>query len=421
MLTDGQPTKDVTLNSNLEDYDQDCTSAAETAGGYTCDSDDRKSNVSYVSTDGSSDHWDDVAQALFEIDLRPDLDDANSNEVVNNVTTYTIGFADDQVRNHPLIQQTADQGGGEFIFADNADDLRLAFESATQSIIAQSSTSAAVTFNSSTLSSQTAVYQALFNTVRWSGELKSIPLNGFTGALLTNCTAGTDNCWSAAAQLDGQSAGSRVILTYNPDDTTTPANKAGVVFNNPTDYQSLGNTTVPQALIDDLCATPVPTPIPVRLTTYDDRSGEIAANQSFISAMINYLRGDRSNEGSSGTYDFRTRTHVLGDLVNANPVYVSKPASNWPNRPPFPEPPVDITDPNPSYSAFLSANINRTGIVYAPANDGMLHGFRTTESSSGAGDAGNEVFAYIPTGTFSSSSLKGCIIWRIPLTAPFLQ
>ena len=82
--------------------------------------------------------------------------------------------------------------------------LASAFKRATNSIIEQTSTSSAVTFNSSTLSSQSAVYQALYNTARWSGELNSLPINGITGAIETGCTQGTNNCWKAAEQLDLQ-------------------------------------------------------------------------------------------------------------------------------------------------------------------------------------------------------------------------
>ena len=413
LMTDGRPQGDeglATLTYTVEavrDYDGDCS---------TCDHSDNNTDYdqkagqtgpnggTYEYESSGSDYMDDVAALLYDIDLRPDIDDNNNNEVKNNLITYTIGFADDQVINDPLMYDTAVNGGGEFITAGNAADLADAFSRATSSIISRSSTSSAVTFNSSTLSSQTAVYQALFNTVRWSGELKSVPLNGFTGALLNNCTLGNDNCWTASTQLDAQMASNsgnghvnRLVLTYNPDDTTTPANKAGVAFKAPANYKSLGNTTVPQALIDDLCGTG--RPFDCTTTT----ASEITANQNYINNLVNYLRGDRFHETSGTTYNFRTRTNVLGDIVNASPVFVGKPASNWPNRPPFPE----TASPDPSYSAFASANTNRTPIVYTAANDGMLHGFRATESSANAGDAGYEVFAYIPTGTFSAAANEG--------------
>ncbi|MDO9051624.1 MAG: PilC/PilY family type IV pilus protein [Methylotenera sp.] len=93
---------------------------------------------------------------------------------------------------------------------------------------------------------------------------------------------------------------------------------------------------------------------------------------------VNFLRGDASNTGSSGTASFRTRTSVLGDIVNSKVVAVGPP------RAPYTE------EFNAGYPAFKSANTARSTVAYVGANDGMLHAF------NGVPAGGNELFAYVP-------------------------
>ena len=86
-------------------------------------------------------------------------------------------------------------------------------------------------------------------------------------------------------------------------------------------------------------------------------------------ALVNFLRGDRSNEG---TY-FRNRSHVLGDIVSSEARYVKTPLFNF-------------NDAN--FSAFKTRVSARAGMVYVGANDGMLHAF--------SADTGQEQWAYVP-------------------------
>src|SRR3546814_7043066 len=51
-----------------------------------------------------------------------------------------------------------------------------------------------------------------------------------------------------------------------------------------------------------------------------------------------------------------------------------------------------------SYGAFANAQASRSPVVYAGSNDGMLHGFDATSSSSG----GAETVAFIPAGSLTT-------------------
>ncbi|MGO1069261.1 pilus assembly protein [Lysobacter sp. CA199] len=100
--------------------------------------------------------------------------------------------------------------------------------------------------------------------------------------------------------------------------------------------------------------------------------------------MIDYLRGDRSQETSGDVGFFRKRTTLLGDIVNSTPV-VSAPGDDYGYRSLVVESKADKLD----YAAYLeSKRTGKADMVYVGANDGMLHGFH--------GTSGDETFGYIP-------------------------
>ncbi len=118
------------------------------------------------------------------------------------------------------------------------------------------------------------------------------------------------------------------------------------------------------------------------IATYDSATGTGTAfsgdltefHPDLTESVVNYIRGDKSNEEqNSGT--FRSRL------------------TSWPTADPLVEPVEtsytlgDIIHSSPFY---------HDDMLYAGANDGMLHAFRTTESTIGAGDEGEELFAYVP-------------------------
>jgi len=80
----------------------------------------------------------------------------------------------------------------------------------------------------------------------------------------------------------------------------------------------------------------------------------------------------------------------LGDIVNSQLVYVGQPA-------------LSNLDPNyytfiKTVNAFNGSKTYRNGVVYAGANDGMLHGFDAGQGKSDQPGDGHEVMAYVPRG-----------------------
>lgn len=102
----------------------------------------------------------------------------------------------------------------------------------------------------------------------------------------------------------------------------------------------------------------------------------VAAAGAAGEALINFLRGDRSNEGgvADNTKYFRQRTHVLGDIVSSEARYVQRPLFNYSDA---------------HYVEYATLKAARRGQVYVGANDGMLHAFDA--------GSGQETWAYIPS------------------------
>ena len=108
------------------------------------------------------------------------------------------------------------------------------------------------------------------------------------------------------------------------------------------------------------------------LSTADKTALDSSSAAASTSPVLNYVRGDRSNEYPTGSY--RARNSIMGDIIHTNLVYVAAPTSTR-------------TDNN--YATFANSKSSRAGRVYAGGNDGMLHVFNATN--------GSEVYAYVPS------------------------
>jgi len=328
--------------------------------------------------DSFSDTLADVAMYFYKTDLSSSL----ANEVptqsgtdtndAQHLVTYTVALGvDGTIASMPTnesaafawpdpsaggkeklddLRHAAYNGRGAFYNAQNPDDLLSALNSTVRAIGDRSGAAAAVAFNTTTLSTNTDVYLALFSSTRWSGDLIAYPLDPNSGIISST------KDWSASDRLDATTYTSRSIFTY---DATT---KAGLAFNN---YSNLSATQ--QA---DLST---------------DASG---ASDGLGQARMNYIRGYRGDENSGN--NFRIRDTVLGDIVHSGPVYVGQPNLGWGDSAPFPT--------TNTYSDF-TANLSRDGAVYVGSNDGMLHAFKASD--------GSEEFAYIPNMLFSNSVGQG--------------
>lgn len=354
--------------------------------------------------DGASDTLADVAHYFYSTDLSPLDDEVPTSDLDPNSAQHMVSLTvalgvegdledtdNDDLPNPELLEGGAWNDGSVSSDAEKIDDLwHAAFNSkgtyvATQSpdalasaisdavqLVSDSTTSAAsVAVSSGSVSDDNHLFQAKFDSGDWAGKLLAYQVN-------SDGTLDSTEDWDAGVQLDSQNFDTgREILTYNPDEGQ------GVPFRFPADYNSLD----PSAEFSSSQVTALMVNAPFDLATIN--SSEIASNQLFGADLVDYLRGDRSNEAAG--QDFRTRSRVLGDIVHSAPFFVGVPSAGY----------ADDMEAQ-SYDDFVSANSARDGVVYAGANDGMLHGF--DEST------GDEVLAYVPHAAYEN-------LYKIPQDA----
>jgi type IV pilus assembly protein PilY1 len=261
---------------------------------------------------------------------------------------------------------------------------------------------------------------AFFNPNDWTGTITANNLIDTAGVITVSSQAN----WDAQCMLTGTNAGaasagggcantqasgptsanpaptSRVMLTW---DTTK---NVGIPF----EWASLNANQ--QTVLDAENGTS-----PGTAGTPD--SG--AASQF----RLNYLRGDRTNEiTTSGTGLYRARDGILGDIVDSSPSWVGPPSS------PYTAPWTDRLNPTTvaaentgtqNYVAYVAAEQGRLNVVYAGANDGLLHGFEAGSFDSSGNfcgtkgalitctatpNDGKEVIAYMPGSTLYSPALS---------------
>lgn len=259
---------------------------------------------------------------------------------------------------------------GTFVSADTPSTIVSALSEALSAISERVGSSASVAESSSIVTTDTRVYQGLFNSDGWTGQLLAFRVNA-DGSIETTpewdagCVLTGGSCDSPSGTNTGIAATDRVIITKQ-------SGGDGIPFRVPVDYSSPdGDSELASTQLADLLAN-----APYSLTTTD--STEKAANQAYAANLINYLRGDQSNEAAQvGSSGFRDREKILGDLVHSSPVYVGPPSLTYSD-----------TLESAAYSTFKAAHASRTPMVYVGANDGMLHAFRA--------DTGAELMAYIP-------------------------
>lgn len=384
LLTDGRPQEDRNIadTTGLTDYKGECAASGD------CLTFGRKPPPREYESAGS-DYLDDIAAALHDIDLRPDLDDEDGNEVKNNIVTYTIGFADDQVINDPLMQATADSGGGLFLQARNASQLTTALRDATSNIFKKVEGSASsVSFNTGSIRAGSQLYQAKFKAAVWTGQVLAKTLHdGVTGVNGCNDddpigTLCPTSQWDAGCTLTGGLCDTNGANLGSPND--------GVARKILT-YNTGTSEGVPFAL--NLLSASQQAELNKDATGATDTRGP---------ARVSYLRGDRTQEQTSGGV-FRNRESLLGDIVHSSPAYVGPPSRRYPVA--WYDKLGGVTPENAggaqTYRVFKAAHQTRTTMVYAGANDGFLHGFESGKYNTNrelvSGNEGVELLAYMPS------------------------
>ena len=253
IVTDGFPTQDLDVPSYLQDYDGDgkdpgtCTSLGTgMPDSYNC-----------------SGYLDDVATYMYRNDLRPDMDG------IQNVSTFSIGFSIDA----PLLQSTADEGGGEYFNVKNVAELSTALGHTFSTIDARISAGAAVSVVSAEDRVDNRLFRARYESETWKGFVESYSLPFHSGDAPQ---------WESGALLAARNPDTRTILT-----STSGANTTAFTTSNASSLTSL--------------------------------LGAVDATEA--SGIIQYIRGTDAT-GARARGGWR-----LGDIVDAAPVMAGKPSA----------------------------------------------------------------------------------------------
>ena len=231
------------------------------------------------------------------------------------------------------LWHAAVNGGGKYFSAQNPEALAQALSSALSAIQAATGASAAAaTSSQEPVANDNSIFISRYRSVFWDGELEARSIN------LTDGTVNTSVLWSAQNLLDQRVAGindNRKLITYSDSSA-----------------DHLKDFTW------DLLST-------------TERAYFTGKEQ------INYLRGRRDHEDRAENTErlYRRREHVLGPLINAQPLVVGPPAFTYMDE---------------NYGLFRDEQQKtRKSMVYAAANDGMLHAFNAA--------SGREEWAFIPS------------------------
>lgn len=336
-------------------------------------------SVHTLFNDDESNTLADVAMHYWKRDLRTDMDnivgtDDRDPAFWQHMVTYGVGLGVDgflpsetTLAKKPTDEENwpdpddgneekiddllhaAVNGRGDFFGADDPEKFTKRMGAMLSDIVNRGTgSSSSIAANSTRLDTDSAIYQALFDSDDWDGDLISYDVN------IDGDVEGVG--WKAATQLDKASDadimavdGPREIYTaYDGDPTNAPASALTEFF--------WGNLSDAQK---------------------DALDGD-ADDASLGQQRVRYLRGDRRLEQRNGG-TFRNRASRLGDIINSNPAFSGAEGYGYQLLP---------NDAGRKYTTYLDDKESRNEMIYVGANDGMLHAF---DASSG-----DEVFAYMP-------------------------
>jgi type IV pilus assembly protein PilY1 len=389
-MTDGAPTRDnheASYQNNFEtiigNWDLDGNECDPEVGPqpqscYQDPDDGRDDGLAYF--DSGTDYLDDVAKFIFDYDFNTTLAGQQ------NIVSYYIGFAVD----HPLLSESALNGQGQYFTATSASALAASLQASITEIIAQSGSFTAASVPSSRTSFDDGFYTAFFqpNATEplWAGHLQAFTLTP-AGEVLDRdgdpaIDPNTDTFieprnpwWDAGTRLtDGNHPTRNLYTTLSgarADLTAVSGSDLGLVAGEETAYPNY-----PDSGVTDL-------------TLLRD-------------AILEYLAGRDGFDEDDDADKNEKRATILGDIFHSNPAIVGPPSTFLLSEDGYGTS-SSADDPFREEWAF------RDRVMYAGANDGLLHAFHAGDWTSGDNPntpeeelgyftpgSGNELFGYVP-------------------------
>jgi type IV pilus assembly protein PilY1 len=347
--------------------------------------------------DGTSNTLADVAMYYWKTDLQPYVSAANpgmDNKVPpvgdntsfwQNMTTFTVGLGvrgtlnpatdlpalvkgtkvwppagpTQTANNVDDLWHAAVNSRGQYFSAKDPQELANAIKTALAGAVGGANSVAGTATSQSVFSTtgSTRKYVPSYTAGSWAGDISALPLTA-TGT-------STTSVWQAATRMPVWSA--RNIVTWD----TGLATPSGVAFK----WTSLSAGNI--AALGPVAAT-------------------------YTTQFMDFLWGSHANEGDA--QPFRARLNaagnpfILGDFINGTPVVVQGNFNGMYSN-------LNLgagTTSDPNYTTFFANKAARTAVLFAGGNDGMLHAFKDTESTSGSNmlTDGQEIFAYVPRAVY---------------------
>ena len=214
------------------------------------------------------------------------------------------------------VWHAAVNGRGEYFSASNPEELAASLRAALNDIMARIGSGASVSVNGEEIDAGAVVYQSLYATEAWSGDVKAYSVDQATGEIQRDVPL-----WSAEEELESTDWDTgRIIATYD------------------------GTSGMPFRYDDSTAAR-------------RDQFALLDGNSTTAQHMVNYLRGDSSLEVEKGG-TFRNRYVRLAD----NTMRDAKLG--------------DIVHSSPFYQRYVKVDgTTEYGVLFVGGNDGMLHAF----------------------------------------------
>lgn len=246
-------------------------------------------------------------------------------------------------------------GRGGFLNAADPRTLTGSLSKMISQILKSSSSQAGVAVSTVNLTNGTKKYVPVYTTGEWSGNMVANTLDPVSG---------NETGISWQAETRDPVTGAETSNTLYPDLSVPYASR--IVANR---NIAVGNSS---GAVDFTYSAMNTAGIASQITPAF--SGQIVD-----ATLINYLRGDRTQEGTGTAREYRVRQALMGDIVNSTPTFVKTSID------------YGYGSLN-SYSTFLTTKAGRTeGALFVGANDGMLHVLAEND--------GREIFAFVPRAT----------------------
>jgi Tfp pilus tip-associated adhesin PilY1 len=294
------------------------------------------------------------------------------------------------------LWHAAVNGRGQYFSAGDPDTVVTSLADALAGINARvAAAAAAATSNLEPVAGDNFAYTAKYKTQAWTGDLEAREIDLTTGDVSSTVI------WSAQTKLDAATKSAcdnrdiRLFRAGATDGNGYPVNLVDFKWNTygcDAGGAATGSAVTTLNAAEQANFNAAKVALLGQYPNFGDGTGA-TVNQRAAAAganLVNYLRGQRGKEGfSSGppatntdlNLLYRTRENVLGDIVNAQPVFVKAPFAEYDDA---------------GYALFKAVKVGRTPMVYSAANDGMLHAVYAGTSILDT-DGGKEAWAFMPS------------------------